>query len=773
MAIDTVSFGKVNTHLDLLFADLESALKGSERELERALKSIREDPVYRSIAGGFPMPVSACSSSEKLRQRIASISEKAGARRDSLKTFLDAVYRFVESHAESWTEHGYFIAPVMAQSSQSRIAGMVYLQAVPRMLVTEKLHIEDLTRDRNLLFATKDYFGKIISALMKTIYYVQISPFELYDTLTHYTYRLQFGCQITEGKSIGAAALATFALVHFQTLLGEQFHNVVAPRCGTFLTGEVDVDGFVHQVDDAPEKVACALEEFGPDLRFVLPNENRLPRHLEQRIASGNLHYVNTAEELLAAVFSSDDFRGLDQARAALFRLLSPVQRSTLRKLIIPGIDPYVYEKMAERRGAWATPRRQEGGVYALSTAWRDRLDIRLSLELSGLQEANESNGGHELVEVILDGSEQMSEHWIVAPSTGVCRMTSALFEIDRRIDPKTQDLVCGFLSHQKFYPVQHGKLASEIEAFIQQIRHQHRLEHRGPFFRPVYESSLREFHDRLKRVYILSDLDAPDLDDLKEPNLSSLKHLRLFMAAESEDEDQEVALFDQNGSLSQTALDRYFQRERGTISEIQIDLGDELPVEWEPAQGALNMDGESFILRFKVDDLRSEARIRLANQHPHWVRISGQIRHDNGPGSFSFVEHPTLSALPSFNPPDTIRLTDEESEMWRKFETSDWRCPSCGSSESHLLDTPEGRFRERIVFESLRHLSGGYLLLRKGSPECNFFRTGCQVSGFSFVVIADRLYWSQTRGRVYEVPYESGVYCLRAGPEAFYLRRV
>ncbi|MEW6209237.1 MAG: hypothetical protein AB1631_12775 [Acidobacteriota bacterium] len=770
MSLDAISFGKINSHLDRLFAGLESVLAASERELAQSLDTIHEDPVYRSIAGGFPMPVASSPSSERLRQRISSISEKAGARRSILKAFLDAVERFLESHPSRWPDQGYFIVPVMAESGQSRDAGMVYLQAVPRLLVTEKLHIEDLTRDRNLLTATKDYFGKIASALMKTVYYVQIPPFELYDTLTHYTYRLQFGCQITEGKSIGAAALATFALVHFQTMLGEQFHNVVAPRCGTFLTGEVDVDGRVHQVEDAAEKVACALEEFGPDLRFILPNENRLPLYLEQRIAPGNLHYVNTAEELLAAVFSSaDDFRGLDQARAALFRLLSPVQRSTLRKLIIPGIASDVYEKMAEKRGAWTTPRRQEGGVYALSTAWRDRLDIRLSLELSGLQEANESNGGREMVEIILDGSEQMSEHWITDQTTGVCRMTTALFEIDRRINPDAQDLVCGFLSHQEFYTVRHGMLASEIEALIQKIRREHRLEHRGPFFRPVYESSLRKYHDRLKRVYILSDHRAPDLDDLKEPNLSSLKHLRLL----TEGEEEAVALFEEGGKLSPSTLDRYFQRERGTISEIQIDLGDELPVEWEPAEGTLDMEEESFIFRFKVDDLRSEVRIRLANQHPHSFKISGRILRDDGPASFSFVEHPTLSALAPLHSPDVIRLTDEEFEAWLRFETPGWRCPSCGSSESHLLDAPEGRFRERIVFESLRHLSDGYVLMRKGAAESIFFRTGCQVSGLSFVVISGSLYWSQTRGRVAEVPYENGFYCLRTGSDVFYLCRV
>jgi hypothetical protein len=771
MALDTISSGKIITHLDRLFARLESALAAGEREVAQSLNAIREDQVYRSIAGGFPMPVPTSPSSEILRRRIASINARAGEYLSGIKTFLDAAARFIESYSAGWTDQGYFIVPVMAESRESRQSGLVYLQAVPRLLVTEKLHIEDLTRDRNLLTATKDYFGKIASALMKTIYYVQTYPFELYDTLTHYTYRLQFGCQITEGKSIGAAALATFALVHFQTMLGEQFHNVVAPRCGTLLTGEVDVDGRVHQVEDAAEKVACALDEFGPDLRFVLPNENRLPLHLEQRIAAGNLHYVNTAEELLAAVFSSaDDFRGLDQARAALFRQLSPVQKSSLGKYTIRGIAPDVYERMADRRGAWTTPRRQEGGVYALSTAWRDRLDIRLSLELSGLQEASAANGGRELVEIILDGSHQMSEHWIADPSTGVCRMTSALFEIGKRIDPESQDLVCGFLSHQEFYPVRYGMLASEIEAFIQGIRREGKLEHRGPFFRPVYESSLRKYHDRLKRVYILSDDRAPDLDDLKEPNLSSLKHLRLFWEGE---EDEAIALFDAEGKLSQSMLDRYFQRERGTISEIDIDLGDQLPVEWEPAEGSLDMEGEDFILRLKVDDLRIEAKIRLANQHPHSFKIGGRILHEDGPAKFSFIEHPTLSALSPLRPPETVRLTDEEFDVWRRFETPEWRCPSCGSSESHLLDAPEGRFREKMVFERLRHLSGGYVLMRRGASEAIFFRTGCQISGFSFVVIAGRLHWSQTRGRVEEVAYENGFYCLRTGSDAFYLCRV
>lgn len=781
MELEQLSFGRVNTHLDSLFAQIESALAGKKHEWEQALKRIHEDPVYRAIATGvFPMPVRSSVLSNNLQQRLQRIGQQAGARYGDIQAFLDATERFIASYHAIWDEHCYFIVPVVAKAGETKTFGLGYLQAKPKMIAprapSAALNIEDLTRDPRLLSFTEDYFGRIASVLMKTIYYVQHYPYDWFYTLTDHRYRLHFGCQITEGKSIGAAALAMFAVVHLQNILGDKLDHLVAPQCGTVLTGEVDVDGRVRRVEDLTDKVACAVEEFGSGLKFVLPRDEQLPESLERRIDRGNLHYVSTAEELLAAVFSSSDgFRGFEQARAALFKELTKAQKSKLKKVIIEGIDLDVYDKLPTGHSVWTTPKQHEGGVYVVSTAWNNRMDVKLSLELSGLQDADEANHRHELVAVLLDGSEPMSAHWTPAADSEICKLTAVLHEINHCIDSDKQELVCGFLSHQKFYSIKHGEAARDLEKFLQEIRQKARLQHRGSFFRPVYELLLKEHQDKLKRMYVISDCAVPDLDDLKSPNLSSLMRLRLLnnKIASGIAPEPDAILFTAQGKLDKTALGLYFQSEHGTIREIKIDLGEELPIGWEPHTGGLTLEVSHFVLRFEVNELKSEIKIQMAYERPPAIKINGQISRDEGPTAFAFAEHPTLTALKPLELARSGRLQPEEFEAWRKFDTSEWRCPACDSSESHLLDAPEGRFRERLVLASLRELSGGYLLMRAGSPDWVFFQTGYQTAGVAFAVIDGELHWSQARGHVEEVPYESGFYCLRTDAEVFYLGRV
>jgi hypothetical protein len=784
MDLEKINFGRVNTYLDELLAGVESALPDRPRELAQALKRANSDPVYRYVATGkFPQPVPDCDSLRRLKQRIERIGRKAGPAYSDLKPFLEAIERFALGYCSAWDEDCYFIVPVMTQTNTTQEPGLVYLHALlkegnPRMM-TGKLDIDDLTRDRRLLSATQDYFGGLVSVLVETLYFAQTYPYDWHDNLAHHSYRLRFGCQITEGRSIGAAALAMFALVYLKSWLGEQFDQVVAPQCGTVLTGEVDRDGRVRPVGNLVEKIECAVEEYGSHLKVIIPSGELLPESLERRIDLGNVCYVSAAEELLAAVLSSRQDsgglnRGLDQARAALFKKLNPAQKEKLKNYVIEGIDPHVYDRLADGRSSWMTPRSHPGGVYVVSAAGRDRLDFKLSLEPSGLQEDGQVNSGRELVEVVIDGSEAMSDHWVADQKTGICRMTSVLFEIDSNIDPEKQGLVCGFLSHQRFYTISHGTSADKLEDFLQKIRQSEKLIHRGSFFRPVYESSLREYQDRLKRVYVISDITPPDLEDLKDLNLSSLTLLRLFADGHQDTDEAKAVLFPGGEKIDKEALGRYFQRNRGAINWIKIDFGKELPVEWEPQNGVLKNDKDSFVLQFNnVNELKYGVRVRLANRRPREIKISGEISRDGVAVNFSFIEHPTLSDLMPLDLGLSGRLTDEEFEAWLKFDKLEWRCPECGETNLHLLHLPVASAEEKPIFASLRHLSSGYLLLCSDSSDWYFFRNGRQVAGTSFVIIDGKLHWSQARGRVEEVEYENEYYCLRNGSGNYYLCRI
>ena len=62
--------------------------------------------------------------------------------------------------------------------------------------------------------------------------------------------------------------------------------------------------------------------------------------------------------------------------------------------------------------------------------------------------------------------------------------MTSVLYQILKCIDPKRQELVCGFLSHKDFEEIEDAT-AESLEALLQGVRRRQNLAYRGSFFRP------------------------------------------------------------------------------------------------------------------------------------------------------------------------------------------------------------------------------------------------------------------------------------------------
>jgi hypothetical protein len=379
-------------------------------------------------------------------------------------------------------------------------------------------------------------------------------------------------------------------------------------------------------------------------------------------------------------------------------------------------------------------------------------------------------------LELILDGSDSMDEHWIPSPTTGICRMTAVLYEIRTRIDPEKQELVCGFLSHQEFDRISPQINAEELEQLLQRIRSANKLSHRGSFFRPVYESSLARYQDRLKRVFVISDSIPPDLYDLMDLNVSSMTRFGLlrndsFTAADNE---PELVLYPDGKKLDKTELDRYFKQQSGSIGDIRLNCGDALPIEWEPEEGVLSSAEDDFELHFpKVNDFKFAVRVRFADQCPHEIRVNTTINKRRSADTFEFLEYPRLYTPAPLDLTLSGTLTDEEFELWQTFETPAWVCPQCGSGENHLLHMPEARAEEIPIFPSLQRLSGGYLLLCRNLPDWRFFQNGSRHFETSFVVLDGRLHWSKHKGRVDEVNYENYFYCVRDAPLTFYICKI
>ncbi len=769
--------GRIITHLSNLLADIESAHSKSTRELENACKRANEDPIFQFIAEEkFSLPTSNSSSLQRLVdqiQRLSTVSHSA------LQSILKTTDRFTCSYQPRWNQNSYFIVPVVAKTDENVQSLLVYLHAVSEKnkddLSSGRLNVDDLIQDRRSLSASHDYFSALASVLLETLYLVQTYPLDTYEGLAHHHYELMFGSRVAESKSLGAAALAMFSVVYLQSILGKQFDQVAAPQNGTVLLGDIDRTGKVLPVEYLPEQIEFAIDEFGSGLKLILPRGEELPPRIEREIEPGNIRYVSTAEELLEEVLSSKEgLQGLHQARAALFKNLGPAQKEKLKTYVREGIDPQVYDRIASGQTGWTIPRRHAGGVYAVATAGRDRVDVKLSLELSGL--LDESADSSELVEVVLDGSESMNEHWLPNEKTGICRMTAVLYEIKNHIDPKKQQLICGFLSHQRFDSVSAHANAQDLEAQIQDVRRANKLSHRGPFFRPVYEASLENYQDQLKRVFVISDVGSPDLRDVADLNLSSMMHFRLFKTTNTTAAqiDSPVVLYPDGKNLDKTELAKYFKQQSGSIRSVQLDFGNELPLEWEPTSGVLRRTGDQFELSFdNLNVLKYAVRVRLARQYPHEIKISTEVNDGSRTRTFSFDKSPTLTRLTPLNSILSGRLSEDEFEIWKKFETPEWVCPECSSTDSHLLDLPAARTEEVPIFKSLRSLKKGYLLMCRNSADWYFFNRGCQIFGTSFVLLDGRLHWSQARGQIDKVPSQPGFHYLRDKSRTFYICRI
>lgn len=779
--LPAVHYGKVFTHLIELLGQVETALASGDVPLPQIASRLDSDPVYIAIAAElFVSPVRQGPKSGALRAKIENIRQliaDSEIKRKTLELFLEPIEKFLGSGGSEWQrKYGYFIVPVIDTEGQ---AGMVYLHSPRKLRMSHAsrwhLDIEDLTQDDKLL----DYFDSLAHVLLKRFFFVRHYPFDPYTGLKDFSYRLHFGCQITKGKSVGAAALAMCLLNFLQGKLGDEaYTRFVAPQVGTLLTGEIDPQGRVLPVNGLEQKVRCAVEEYGPELKVIVPDGALLPTYLEKRINSGNLFYVGSVEELMGAVLSTrgSELRGLDKAREEVFASLLPEEIAELLPYLLPNVPRDIYV----RKRAWRGPVPHEQGIYSLTNAWNDRLDINFGPDAFSLASDNAgATQGEKLIQVILDGGAAMDGHWAIEPPHEVSRIAIALYQIARRIDPAKETLVIGFLGSQHFEPYKYDQYrdAKLLDPLLQERRKKLGLRRRGPFMRPVRQQSMALYADQRKRIYVLSESDIPDLHDVDDRRFESLELLRLTPKQGT----AEQAIFSEELKPDQELLSRHFYKKAATLPEVAIDLGADLPITWEPATATVSREDDRYVLRCRDDEaIQWKFRVRLANQYPHRIAVSGVINRDGQAVDYSFTAFPTVTALPPLPSWRAGQLTAAECELWKIISAPESACPECHSQTVHLLHESRHGLTDELIFPSLAELKQGWLLLCAAQPQWVFFKTGCQIAGLSIAEVDKKLRYSTAAGYLEPIPAApegGGLYCLQHEHgevnHTFYLTRI
>jgi hypothetical protein len=756
---DELTYGRVHTHIHGWLNRLEQALR--TKRIDGELRALAEDPVYQEISAErfkplAPPAADIVSTLQRLREAAATTGYVG------MNTHLKSISAFFDSHADGWTEDDYFTVPVMISRGDSgKKAGFVFLRPEPKLFSGRNggVHFDSLTNDPALLSATRDYFGSLAAALMREFYFVHTYPFDWEENLGEYSYKLLFGCQITKGLSMGAAVIASFTVAFLSNVLGaEEFGKRIAPRRGTIITGEVQGSS-IDEVDDIEEKILAAIEEFGPSIRVIYPaaSKSKLTANVTSRIDPTHLVDVSSVRELLAAVLASgeSDERGLYEARRRVFGKLTPPAIRKLQRFLEPGVDPDVFRIIAEGGRDWMTPQAKEGGIYITAKSWKRDVTIRLGLEPSAAEERPASTE-RELIELVLDGSARMDDLWRPADGRQISRVTDVVFEVASRIDPERQELVAICLSSGSFHQIEAGITADTLERLLSSMRAPVRA--RGPFFRPVYETSIKSFRTRTKRIFLLTDSLVPDWDDLPDYRVSSRVVLR-FLPAIRASEIEAPTLFSDGKSLDKKLLRRYFDSTSGAISRLEICLGAELPVAWEPPTGQLALHDRQFVLRWDAaHDLKCAIRLSMAHQAPSTIEYRGEVNHVDGPIAFRFAEPLAASRLDPLDGPEQGSLEPVEADRWAAM------CPPgapLAERTVQLLASVPNSLKPRPVFTSLQRLRGGWLALRAGSPEWRFFTTGFRAEQhrIAFAVLNGALHYSTSPGHLEHVSASGDAY--------------
>lgn len=747
-ALDRPYLGQVYQHLEAMLSELLVRLERAPGRVPECLEGIDRDPYYAELAAEvFHAPGLKCDRAAAATQRLQQVCQRVAALPEqeqlSVAPFIKNFERFLSDPGDQWRDTDYLIIPGVDQNHPDQRASLLYLYAKQLECAAEvdgSIRTSGLTADRALRSGLNNYFQLICQVMLCTFF--QVKPLRFYTKwgVDAYAYNLMCGAQIHRGKSVGAAALAIFCISFLRERLGSGLCRVVDPRRGTVLTGEVTEDGRITRVDHAERKVAAVVDEFGSQLKVILPAENRLSSELEQRLGPHGVRYVSTAEELLAAVLGGgDDHRGLLEARRVVVGGLSAGYKQTLRQHLASGVEADLYNQPGGGLASLYPLRSRDAGVFLESQTCDNQLKIDLGLDAP----APDPVGGpvpHEIALVVVDGSDAMDAHWDPAAADQVCAVAQLLEEIAQRVDPRRQRLAIGLLSCDEILIVDEEETAAGRQQRLQALRDRLGLRHRGPFFRPALEGALALFEGRRLKILLVTDSRVPDWQDRTADNIASCASLRLSPGQDGDQDQAETSLFDRSYQLNTSLLRRHFSRDRGAIQQVRIHLGQAVPVEWSPPAGELRQDRGGFELSWSALDHRQLAlEITMAHRSPRALRCRGTLRREAEEVPFEINQHPLWTDQLELSRPHQGKLTEQELETWRRLCDPDQACAVCGATQPHLFHDAGQGAAPVAVFSWLTRWSEGWLLLRAGCREWLHFQHGCQVNGVGIVALDGR----------------------------------
>ncbi len=369
--------GRLFTHvlslIDAILETLDGAGNPSSGTLRHISEMIDRDPVYKVIAAPkIRPPVRNGPFHGKIRERLRSLKVLCKKMASSsstgfgfLETIHDTLERFVGFYGSRWDDSSSVIVPVISQSDDR--GAIFYLQGSEKMVgaVDGRIDAHRMFWRSNCLDHQLGEIERMVRLAMGTLHRTEELPMQRFDGIDNYRYGFLLDYFISEGRSWQAGMLSILAINYLWRVLGESFHETVAPRPGTVITGIVEEDGQLSPSAGIKNKLRNVFEEFGPDIRVVLPCKTQIPADVN--FDDKRLFRVADVEGLLEAVLCSDDgSKGLDRATDALKELSRGGAPSFIRPAQAEGP-----EKLSSGRAVVSSSGRESnpGGAYSFSEA--------------------------------------------------------------------------------------------------------------------------------------------------------------------------------------------------------------------------------------------------------------------------------------------------------------------------------------------------------------------------------------------------------------------
>lgn len=677
MACDTFEeqdFGFCYTHLKT-HIDRVSRRRPVEAETLIACPVVQYLIAHGALPG--PGPVRGAVS----RAELARVAGELAKNNPSVPTLGRLAKALDRSHDDGG--HAYFTVPVTAlpDAGSSSKAGALYLQLQKVPLQEGEGGVGALSTDSKL----PRYASIVANAVVKSVYLTTVYN-GAEKEIPGFEFSCAFGHKIDEGKSFGAALACAFFLAYLDAKLYET--KCVAPKYGTAITGEVTADGAVAGVADIVAKLSGLIGEYGEDIQIVAPEANR-GDILNSPIPRGRIRFVRTVDELLSAVFDSEhDGRGMALARSLLARTLSAQDKRSLKPFVRPGVDPAHYED-----GAAPTETLVEHeGLWLQFRAWEDVLEVELATKRESL--AARAQGTNDVF-LVLDGGPAAGALWTPAPGTGICPMTELLFEV-RGIDPAPGRRVwCAFLGSREIIPV--GAIPRDFDAKLRALREREGLVRRGPYVRPAREALAEHSNAPGSRIYVVSDQEISDLQDIVDLPIELLPIKRL-----------------RSGTAWDThAIREQFRLQSATLEDVEFRFPDRVPVEWPKGKFTFDASSNAWVVKMEEHGALLQARFRFFKRHPGRFEVRGKVNGRRFERDQTvLITHQGLARKPDWISGD---LTDEEAVAWVEG------APIASGSRS--------RIRPETSFPSIRSAIGdhhGWLVMHRDLNRWILFSKGC-----------------------------------------------